>query len=81
MRAQIIDDVRGVTLVAASDQEIKSGNKPSTKTQKAERVGALLAEKAKKKGVSVVMFDRGSYRFHGRVAAVAEAARKGGLTF
>ena len=79
--AQIIDDQKGVTLVAASDYEVEKNGEPMTKTTKAASVGALLAEKAKKSGVTVVMFDRGAYKFHGRIRALADAARKGGLEF
>lgn len=78
---QIIDDERGVTLVAAGDHEVKDDHETLTKKQKAEKVGALVAHKAQQKGISSVMFDRGSYRYHGRVAALADAARKGGLKF
>lgn len=77
--AQIIDDEKGVTLVAASDNELK-GDK-IVKQQKAAAVGALLSEKAKKAKVLTVMFDRGPYKYHGRIKALAEAARKGGLKF
>lgn len=77
--AQIIDDGQRVTLVAANDQEL-SGDK-MTKKEKATAVGMLLSEKAKKAKVSIVMFDRGAYKYHGRVEALAEAARKGGLKF
>ncbi|MBE3597222.1 MAG: 50S ribosomal protein L18 [Hydrogenibacillus sp.] len=83
--AQIIDDTRGVTLVAASTldpelravlKDIGTGNKEA-----AARVGRLIAERAKAKGIQKVVFDRGGYRYHGRVAALAEAAREGGLEF
>ncbi len=81
--AQIIDDEKGVTLVSASSLEEavlgkgKSGGNIAAATQ----VGKALAERAKKAGVSEVVFDRGSYMFHGRVKALAEAAREGGLRF
>jgi large subunit ribosomal protein L18 len=77
--AQIIDDVAGVTLASAStlDKEISGGNK----TEKAQSVGKLVAERAKAKDVKVVVFDRGGYLYHGRVAALAEAARENGLEF
>lgn len=78
--AQIIDDVNGVTLASAStlDKEFEgaSGN-----CEAAKKVGAKLAERAKDKGISEVVFDRGGYIFHGRVAALAEGAREGGLEF
>ncbi len=78
--AQIIDDVAGNTLVSAStvekDFEGKGGN-----VEAAKKVGALVAERALKKGVEEVVFDRGGYIYHGRVQALAEAAREGGLKF
>ena len=78
--AQIIDDVNGVTLVAANtlekDFEGSTGN-----TEAAKKVGLTLAERAKAKGVEVVVFDRAGYLYHGRVAALAEGAREGGLQF
>ena len=78
--AQIIDDVNGVTLVAANtlekDFEGATGNKDAAK-----KVGAVLAERAKAKGIEQVVFDRGGYIFHGRVAALAEGAREAGLKF
>lgn len=77
--AQIIDDVAGVTLVSASalDKEISGGNK----TEQAAAVGALVAKRAQEKGIKEVVFDRGGYLYHGRVAALAEAARENGLEF
>ncbi|MDR0920786.1 MAG: 50S ribosomal protein L18 [Lactobacillales bacterium] len=77
--AQVIDDVAGVTLASASalDKEISGG----TKTEVAAAVGKLIAERANAKGVKVVVFDRGGYLYHGRVAALAEAARENGLEF
>ena len=77
--AQLIDDVKGVTLLSAHENEVGEGAK--TKISKAEQVGALIAQKAKKKKIGNVVFDKGSYRFHGRVKALAEAARKEGLQF
>ena len=78
--AQIIDDVAGVTLVAAStlekDFEGATGNKEA-----ARKVGMILAERAKAKGITTVVFDRSGYIFHGRVAELAEGAREGGLEF
>lgn len=76
--AQIIDDAAGKTLVSASSVELKSkGNK----TEIASQVGKVLADKAKNAGVSNVVFDRSGYLFHGRVKALAEGAREGGLNF
>jgi large subunit ribosomal protein L18 len=80
--AQVIDDDRGHTLAAASSTETDlraAGSGASVAA--AERVGALVAERAKAAGVTAVVFDRGGYAYHGRVAAVADAARNGGLDF
>ena len=83
MSAQIIDDTKGVTLAAASTLEkslrekIKSGGDTSAATE----VGKLLAQRAKSAGVVEVIFDRGGFVFHGRVKALADAAREGGLSF
>lgn len=78
--AQIIDDVNGVTLAAAASNEkdfgIITGN-----CEEAKKIGALIAERAKAKGIENVVFDRGGYIFHGRVAALAEGAREAGLKF
>ncbi len=81
--AQVVDDGQGNTLVAAStlDAEIKNDSKGKKKTGRAELVGALLAKKAREKGISQVAFDRGGFRYQGRVKALADAARKGGLKF
>ncbi len=82
MYAQVIDDARGVTVAAASTLgkaqkvEFKSGADKAA----AARVGALIAERARAAGVDKVVFDRGGYRYHGRVKALAEAAREGGLS-
>jgi len=76
--AQIIDDVKGSTLVAASEKEVGT---PGNKVLKAEELGKVLAEKAAKKKIKNVVFDKGSYRYHGRIKALAEGARKGGLEF
>ena len=79
--AQIIDDANGVTLAAASSLEaVKDGVKGSDKAA-AERVGKLVAERALEKGVKDVVFDRGSYLYHGRIKALADAAREAGLNF
>ena len=77
--AQIIDDSKGTTLVAASSQEkdlTAGGNREGAKT-----VGTRLAERAKAAGITSVVFDRGGFRYHGRVAALADGAREGGLEF
>ena len=81
--AQVIDDVNHRTLVSASDLEpelrpLLAGLK---KAQRAEKVGETVAQRALERGIVKVVFDRGGYRYHGRVAAVAEAARKAGLSF
>jgi large subunit ribosomal protein L18 len=80
--AQVVDDSEGRTLVAAStkDEEITKDNKKN-KTSQAELVGTLLAKRATEKKISHVAFDRGGFKYHGRVKALAEAARKGGLKF
>ena len=78
--AQIIDDAAGRTLASAST--LTKGSKgPGATTEDAAKVGAALAEAAKKAGVTAVVFDRGGFLFHGRVKALAEAAREGGLEF
>lgn len=76
--AQIIDDTKGVTLCAASDKDVKDAKKMKPMAVAA-AVGKVIAEKAKEKKISQVVFDRGSYQYHGRVKAVAEAGREGGL--
>jgi large subunit ribosomal protein L18 len=83
MHTQIIDDVQGHTLVAAStlDAEVKSKAGGEDKSTQAAMVGELLAERATEAGIKKVVFDRGGYKYHGRVKALAEAARKGGLEF
>ena len=78
--AQIIDDVKGVTLVSASSQDKGIEDAGGNKTT-ARKVGKLLAERAKKAGVTTVVFDRGGYLYHGRVQELAEGAREGGLAF
>ncbi|HVY84042.1 MAG TPA: 50S ribosomal protein L18 [Caulobacterales bacterium] len=78
--AQLIDDAKGQTLAAASTLE-ESFKKDGTKKDAAAAVGKLIAERAKAKGVTHVIFDRGGYLFHGRVKALADAAREGGLEF
>ena len=83
IRAQLIDDSRGHTLVSMStlDSQMRGKTNGMVKTKKAEVVGTLLAEKALNKGIKQVVFDRGGYKYHGRVKALAEAARKDGLEF
>ena len=78
--AQIIDDVNGVTLVAANTLE-KEFEGATGNIEAAKKVGTVLAERAKAKGIEQVVFDRGGYIFHGRVAALAEGAREAGLKF
>ena len=78
--AQIIDDVAGTTLVSASSLE-KGFTCDGTKTDAAKKVGQIVAERAKAKGIDTVVFDRGGYVYHGRVQALAEGAREGGLQF
>lgn len=79
--AQVIDDVEGKTLVSAStlDKELKAQN--GGNVEAAKQVGALIANRAKQAGIEEVVFDRGGYVYHGRVAALAEAAREAGLKF
>ncbi len=78
--AQIIDDENGVTLCAASSNE-KDFEGLCSNCEAANKVGKLLAERAKAKGIVTVVFDRGGYIYHGRVKALAEGAREGGLDF
>src|SRR6476619_2099191 len=81
--AQIIDDAKGHTVAAAStlEKDLKGALKTGAEAAAAAAVGKLLAERATKAGVSEVVFDRGPYIYHGRVKALAEAAREGGLSF
>ncbi|MDY6391526.1 MAG: 50S ribosomal protein L18 [Bacilli bacterium] len=79
IEAQIIDDTKGVTLVSASSTQLKLAN--GSNCEAAAKVGAELAKRALAKGIEVVAFDRGGYLYHGRVAALADAAREGGLKF
>lgn len=81
--AQIIDDVRGETLASASslEKDLRSALKTGADTQAAKTIGKLVAERAAEKGVTTVVFDRGAYIYHGRVKALAEGAREGGLQF
>lgn len=81
--AQVIDDKAGVTLVSAStvDHELRTKLDGLKKTEQAKLVGKTLAERARAKGIQQVVFDRGGYRYIGRVKALADAAREGGLEF
>ena len=81
--AQIIDDSKGQTLVSVSDldPQIRSKTHEMVKTKRAEAVGTLLAEKALSKGIKYVVFDRGGYKYHGRVRALAEATTQAGFLF
>lgn len=81
--AQIIDDTKGNTLVSASslDKELKGNLKTGGNIDASRMVGGLIARRAIEKGIKKVVFDRGGYLYHGRVKAVAEAAREGGLEF
>ncbi|GAB3117820.1 50S ribosomal protein L18 [Novispirillum itersonii] len=81
--AQVIDDVNGVTVAAAStlDKDLREQLKTGADLSAAAAVGKLVAERAVKAGVNVVVFDRGGYIYHGRVKALADAAREGGLSF
>jgi large subunit ribosomal protein L18 len=79
MSAQIIDDIAGRTLVSASTLDSTLRTSEGDKTAKARKVGELLAERAKEAGISAVVFDRAGHRYHGRIAALADGAREGGL--
>jgi large subunit ribosomal protein L18 len=81
--AQVIDDTAGHTVAAASDQdaEVRKEATKKKKTDVAGLVGAALGQRAKEKGITAVVFDRGGFRYHGRVKALAEAVRKAGVTF
>jgi large subunit ribosomal protein L18 len=81
--AQLIDDAKGVTLAQAStiDKDVKGKVKSGANTEAAKQVGSLIAERAKAAKISEVVFDRGGYIYHGRVKALAEGAREGGLSF
>ena len=83
VHAQLIDDSSGQTLVSMStlDSQVRGKTDGMGKSEKAGIVGTLLAEKALNKGIKQVIFDRGGYKYHGRVKALAEAARKAGLEF
>jgi len=81
--AQVIDDAKGVTLVAASslEKDFRAGKKTGADKAAAAAIGKLVAERAVKAGVKDVVFDRGGYMYHGRIKALADAAREGGLNF
>lgn len=81
--AQVIDDSRGATLVSAStiEPELEAGLHGLSKTEQSRLIGRVLAERALGQGIKAVVFDRGGYQYHGRVKALADEARKGGLEF
>ncbi len=79
--AQVIDDVNGVTLCSASSVEKNAGVGNGGNVEAAKSIGKLIAERAREKGISSVVFDRGGYIYHGRVKSLAEAAREAGLQF
>jgi large subunit ribosomal protein L18 len=80
--AQVIDDTSGITLAAAStNEQAVRGSLSGSKTDRARVVGTTIAQRARDKGISSVVFDRGGYLYHGRIKALADAAREGGLTF
>lgn len=81
MHAQVIDDVAGHTLVTASTMEADVRAMEGDKKARGAKVGQLIAERAKAAGIEAVVFDRAGYKYHGRVAALADAAREGGLKF
>lgn len=81
MHVQVIDDFAGHTLAAASSMEADVRALEGDKKAKASKVGALIAARAKEAGIEAVVFDRAGYKYHGRVAALADAAREGGLKF
>jgi large subunit ribosomal protein L18 len=83
IHAQVIDDAKGVTVAAAStlEKDFKSGGKTGANKDAAATVGKLIAERAVKAGIKDVVFDRGGYMYHGRVKALADAAREAGLKF
>ena len=79
--AQVIDDSVGRTLASASSMERESRSASGTKSERARRVGTLIGERAREAGVTKVVFDRAGYRYHGRIRALADAARESGLEF
>jgi large subunit ribosomal protein L18 len=81
LTVQVVDDLRGATLAYASTMEADVRAADGDKTAKAKKVGELVAERAKAQGVGAVVFDRAGNKYHGRIAALADAAREGGLSF
>ena len=81
MHVQLIDDTAGHTLAAASTMEPEIRGMEGDKKTRGAKVGELIAQRAKDAGIEAVVFDRGGYQYHGRVAALADAAREGGLKF
>jgi len=81
IQAQLIDDAAGITLVAASSLEKDLGIAGKNNLDAAARVGSMIAERAKSKGIEVCYFDRGGFLYHGKIKALADAAREGGLKF
>ena len=79
--AQVIDDIAASTLASASTLEAEGRSNGSSKTKSAKIIGGLIANRAKSKGIESVVFDRGGFKYHGRVKSLAEAAREGGLKF
>jgi large subunit ribosomal protein L18 len=79
--AQVIDDVKGITITAVSSRDKGIAGEKGNKTEQAKRVGEAIAKKATEAGVTAVVFDRGGYLYHGRVKALADAAREAGLKF
>jgi large subunit ribosomal protein L18 len=79
--AQIIDDMNGVTLASASTMDKDLGLESSNNIEAAQKIGELVAKRAVEKGISAVVFDRGGYLYHGRIQALADAARENGLQF
>ena len=81
IHAQIVDDTQGITLVAASSVETTGGEKVHPKSDLSIAVGKLVAERAIAKGITRVVFDRGGFKYHGRIKALADASKEGGLQF
>ena len=79
--AQVVDDLAGHTLASASTLELRGGKGEGDKSALARQVGALVAQRAKEKGIAAVVFDRGGNKYHGRIAALADGARESGLEF
>ena len=79
--AQVIDDLKGVTIASASTVEGKGSTKKGGNLAAAKEIGKTIAERAKQKGISAVVFDRGGYLYHGRIKALADSAREAGLKF